>query len=408
MKRMNTVGRTLAFTAMLAALPLALSAQTTYHVDINAAGPGDGTPGDPFPTVQAAIDELIASGSDGDTIYIHPGVYPPTGSFQTNAQHTGAGTQRTHTNITALFNGLILNDITITGDPNDRPIFDGGIFFANDTHTGFTMENIIVRGRTTTDNEIAYLVNSFNQTGATVSGVPNVGRRDMTIRNCEFDGQNIGIHAGSPLTSTQGLRIYQLGGDFTFEDNVITRLTGNVAFSPTGAGSVHANDYNADPPRVPSTVYIRRNQMIASTGAIDVRGFTNSNSFLSTSKNPIMYVTDNIVSGVPPSPAPSGGAFKIFHAKEGYFYGNKISATAVTGNAYGDDPCNPGLDNRVRGAGIMFLNVGKLIIAGNEFIDCLQAICHDPHPAAGATSSRGNNRSVDNQLGPSRRIPDHL
>jgi hypothetical protein len=373
MKRMTNLSRSLALTALLAAFPLALSAQTTFHVNASAAGPGDGSPGDPFTIVQDAIDALSA---DGDTISIAGGTYAATSVFSA-----------AHNNLTANFDGLKFNDITVTGDPNNRPVFEGGIFFANDTHTGFTLENIVVRARTTTNADtLAYLVDSTNQTGATVGGDPNLGRRDMTISNCVFDGQNMGeVPATGTNTSTNGLRIFQVAGTLIFEDNYITGLTGNVIFSPTGAGSVHANDFGATPKRMLSEAHVRRNQIVDSTGAIDTRGYHFENSFEDTSENPVMYFTDNHVSGVPPSNAPSGGVFKIFHAKEGYFYGNTIQGTAVTQNAYGPDPCDATLDNRNRGAGIMFLNVGTLIAAGNEFIDCLQGLCHDPHGGTLAT-----------------------
>lgn len=369
MKRMTNLSRSLAITGLLAAFPLALSAQTTYYVDATAAGPGDGSAGDPFTTVQEAIDALSA---DGDTISIAAGTYAATSAY--NA---------THDNLTANFDGLKFNDITVTGDASNRPVFDGGIFFANDTHTGFTLENIEVRGRTQSDGtKLAYLVDSISQTGATVGGDPNLGRRDMTFSNCVFDGQNYGDAGASPNNSTNGLRIFQVSDTLIFEDNYITRLTGNVIFSPTGAGDVNVNDYDATPKRLLTEAYVRRNQIVDSTGAIDTRGYRGDNSFEDTSSNPVMYFTDNKVSGVPPSNAPSGGVFKIFHAKEGYFYGNVIQGTAVTQNAYGPDPCDLSLDNRNRGAGIMFLNVGKLVVAGNQFIDCLQALCHDPNPGA--------------------------
>jgi hypothetical protein len=61
---------------LLAALALlcatsALSAQTTWFVDAAASGPGTGTSGDPFPTIQQGV----AAAQSGDTVQVAAGLY---------------------------------------------------------------------------------------------------------------------------------------------------------------------------------------------------------------------------------------------------------------------------------------------------------------------------------------------
>lgn len=53
-------------------LALSASAQpTTWWVDVNAAGPGNGTTGSPFTSIQAGINAATA----GDTVMVRPGLY---------------------------------------------------------------------------------------------------------------------------------------------------------------------------------------------------------------------------------------------------------------------------------------------------------------------------------------------
>ncbi|MBL8896212.1 MAG: hypothetical protein JNM84_01230, partial [Planctomycetes bacterium] len=60
----------LAALALLCA-PSALSAQTTWFVDAAASGPGSGTSGDPFPTIQQGV----AAALSGDSVQVAPGLY---------------------------------------------------------------------------------------------------------------------------------------------------------------------------------------------------------------------------------------------------------------------------------------------------------------------------------------------
>lgn len=363
MKRTKSTARMLATLACLAVIPTGLLAATIY-VDDDAAGPGDGSIGDPFPTIQAAIDDLIATGADNDVIYINGGNY-----------NVGEGNH-------AIVDGLTLNNITIQGDPNDRPVLERGIIFQNDTHTGLIIENLVIEGKVTTDAAAGYLLD-FKKNGS--------GRTDVTIRNCKFDGQNVGVYPGS---STNGIYLSRAKGTFIFDDNEITALTGNVMFSPTGAGSISATDFANG--YVLDYAYVRRNNIYSSTGAIDTRGYHPDNSNDPASDNPIVYFVDNSFTDLPASPAASGGAFKVFHCKEGYFYGNTIQATNVTGNNYGENPCVAGTNpDVVHAAGVLFVNVGKLIVAGNTFIDCLQAVANDPNPSQ---SNFTQNNSLPKEL----------
>ena len=62
------IGVALFFLAASFALP-----QSTWHVDVNGTPPGDGSAGNPYTSIQYAIDQ--AGTVDGDTILVAPGTY---------------------------------------------------------------------------------------------------------------------------------------------------------------------------------------------------------------------------------------------------------------------------------------------------------------------------------------------
>ena len=49
---------------------------TTWHVDVNGTPPGDGSPGNPYASIQHAIDQ--ATTVDGDIVLVAPGTYVET------------------------------------------------------------------------------------------------------------------------------------------------------------------------------------------------------------------------------------------------------------------------------------------------------------------------------------------
>lgn len=352
MNRTSTTARMLAFVFAATLLAISATAGTIY---VDAARPddtGDGlTPATAKQTIAAGIPLLVS----GDTLSIATGTYT-----EATVTFNGAAGQN--------FNNK--DNITISGTPDnpatpgvdERPLVKNGFYFLNDTNTGLTIENISFDGRIAAQPYLLYLANNGN------------GRTNLTIRYCKFDGRDVTTPA-----LVNGVYCNRTNGTLRFENNEVTRLTGNVAFSPTGAGS-------AVSPYIPTYAYVQNNWLHNTTGAVDTRGGNTIDSFNPAAlpmPNPIMYFVSNVYEQMPPSPAPSGGAFKIFHAREGYFLNNYIVATSVTGNNYAQDQTLvPTADPVPHGAGLLYLNVGKLVVAGNTFQDCLQAIGHDPHPSS--------------------------
>ncbi|MHC4766818.1 MAG: hypothetical protein ACYTF2_17130, partial [Planctomycetota bacterium] len=69
--------RHLLIVAVVAVLSSSAYAQTIYVDDDNCPGPGSGTPGDPYCSIQTAIDNAVET----DEIIVAPGIYLETINF---------------------------------------------------------------------------------------------------------------------------------------------------------------------------------------------------------------------------------------------------------------------------------------------------------------------------------------
>jgi hypothetical protein len=67
------------FAWIVLALAGSASAQSRWHVDAGAVGPGSGSLADPFLSIQFAIEQPATA--DGDIIAVHPGLYRENVSY---------------------------------------------------------------------------------------------------------------------------------------------------------------------------------------------------------------------------------------------------------------------------------------------------------------------------------------
>ncbi|MHC4414902.1 MAG: right-handed parallel beta-helix repeat-containing protein [Planctomycetota bacterium] len=226
----------LAAGAALVLLAAAGARAETWWVDDDAAGPGDGSPGDPFPTIQAAV----SAAASGDTVYVQDGFY-------TEGVHLGSK-----------------NLVLVSANGPDLTILSGA---------GLSSNNNILRIEGGQD--ATTLIRGFTLTGAIerLNLALSVVGSDPTIENCVFAGNqspnsrrgpgNVGavfINGGSPTFTDCVFRHNAAGNDAgammiqgpnngtptrpvfsccTFENNSAERLGGAIVVWNTDE-AVHA------------------------------------------------------------------------------------------------------------------------------------------------------------------------
>jgi len=245
------------------------SAQTIWHVDDdNCPGPGSGTQGDPFCSIQTAIDNAVS----GDTIYVMPGTYSESILWQNkDLSIIGAGTPN------CTVNGGSITSVVIGRNLTTASLLEGF------TLTGGTGTPTVTAGGTPSCGGGIHLTNSHPRiascriTANVVSGYGGGMFNDISsphLKGCCFyrneanNGGGLYIDNASPniigcafidntAESGEGGGIYSIGGN-----PVLTEVTfkWNLAFFGSGGGL-----YNTGGSPILSDVVFRGNQ--ASMGA---------------------------------------------------------------------------------------------------------------------------------------------
>jgi pectin methylesterase-like acyl-CoA thioesterase len=126
--------RHLLIVAMVGLFSSATAADTIYVDDDNCPGPGSGTPGDPYCSIQTAIDNAV----DTDEIVVAPGTYFETINFLGKAVTLRSSDGADVTIINAQEQGsvvtcdsgegpnTVLEGFTLTGDVQPRQQSNGG------------------------------------------------------------------------------------------------------------------------------------------------------------------------------------------------------------------------------------------------------------------------------------------
>jgi parallel beta-helix repeat protein/predicted outer membrane repeat protein len=216
-----------AVTVLLAAAVVPVANADIINVDItNCPGPGDGSVGDPYCSIQTAIDNAIV----GDEILVAPGTYFEAINFLGKAVwlHSSDGADFTTIDGTGNFHVVqcvsgeepdtVLDGFTITGGDADGAFQDGrggGMYNFNDssptvTNCTFTGNSAVFGG-----------------------GMANFGNSSPTVTNCTFTGNTTNVFFGV------GGGMYNTGSSPTVTDCTFTENSAGF-----GGGMYNENSSN--------------------------------------------------------------------------------------------------------------------------------------------------------------------
>jgi len=222
---------------------------TIFVDDTNLPGPGTGTAGDPFVSIQSGINAAVA----GDDVSVAPGLYAENIAMKTGVDVRGAGPDQTTIRGAASVNGVVLfdsvTDATLSGFwiTVDAPVagVDRAVVFqtAGDATAAIefcvitdTQYGIFVDVPATVRNNT--LVGNLDEQGIYVGNNPT----DATIVNNIIVGYSLaGIHVVAGATPPNPIikfnDVFNNGTNYlNFADQ--TGMNGNISADPLFAGAV--------------------------------------------------------------------------------------------------------------------------------------------------------------------------
>jgi len=227
-----------------------------------------------------------AQAGGGDIINVAPGVYNETLVFDDNTP----------------------DDLTLRGDPTDRPVVDGGVKFDNDTDaiTGLTLENVYFKGTARpAPNERIF----WNDNAAPIN--------DFTMDNCVLDGEGVdGRH---------GIAGNLFGGSFTVTNCEFKDIYGFAVLDIDASSDYAPWGGNGLPL---TTVTFAHNYIHNCDGSVALRGYHHTDDpDWENKRTQEVNVYDNVwedIGGHVPATDDHWAAIEINSAQQVYFYDNVI------------------------------------------------------------------------------------
>jgi|GEM_PF-2014864 len=223
-------------------------------------------------SIQTVLDGFAG---DDDTIYVAGGAYAETVTLGTPS------------------------NLTIHGDPADRPVIEDGVKFVNTAAiNGITFENLVIQPAPPAGGR-AYIFKNSN------SGAIN----DFVLKNCELDGEG--------ADNTHGIAGNLFGGSFTVEDCLFKDIYGFAVLDIDSSSDYSPHGGNGLPF---TTVTFANNTIEDCDGSVALRGHTPSrtgvvNAYGNTWTN---------IGGHVPATDDHWAALEVNHAEVANVYGNTI------------------------------------------------------------------------------------
>ncbi|MDP1714434.1 MAG: thrombospondin type 3 repeat-containing protein [Anaerolineales bacterium] len=264
------------------------------------------------PTIYGTIQGAINAASEGDTINVAAGTY----------------------NETVTFDNTTPGNLTISGDPADRPVIDGGIKFANTIPiNGITLENLYFQGTARPTNERIF----WNANTAAIN--------NFSMDNSVLDGEGV--------DDRHGISGNLFGGSFSITNTEFKNIYGFAVMDIDSSSDYSPWGGNGLPL---TTVTFANNNIHDVDGSIALRGHTPNRTTLVN-----VYGNNwNGIGGNVPGTDDQWAAIEINHAEQANVYDNTI--THVAQGIWGD------------GQAIQLWDVGTLDVHDNVFTDNYQGI----------------------------------
>ena len=194
-------------------------ADTIFVDAANCPGPGDGSIGNPYCSIQTAIDNAV----DTDEIVVAPGTYLEAINFIGKAiwVHSSDGPKVTIIDATSLGYNVVN---CYSGEGPDT-VLSGFVITGGDTHVGGGMFN---SGSSPTVTNCTFSNNAADVFGG---GMYNTGYSNPTVTNCTFSGNTASFEGGGMYNGDSSPTVT----DCTFSANSAENGGGmnNIFSSPT-------------------------------------------------------------------------------------------------------------------------------------------------------------------------------
>ncbi len=208
-------------------------AQTTWFVDGAGTAPGSGTAGDPFTSIQYAIDQ--SSTVDGDTVLVQPGTYLESVDFSGKSLRVASSAGASATVLESIGSVVMAISGEATGTEIDGFTIQGGTGFDFVPTVG--VPRVLGGGLVVIDSHLSVRNCMITGNTAQFGGGACVNGGELRMEDCEVRGNELPLQAsvavGGGVACVRGsLSLHRT----VVADNILRATSGGIFSRGRGAG----------------------------------------------------------------------------------------------------------------------------------------------------------------------------